>query len=265
MSLTDLIALIHSGHWLPLIALATLIARKWTSPDSKFPITIPPTWQPTVTAAGGLVYGLVSALQTGQSVGMALVGMAIAAGSGGFLDGVLTAIFDHDNAPVWARSIVFIFDDLTGKGPPPAPKSAAAVRIAKSIHPPPPPVATRVDWQPMMTGQRTKTTEWARALLWVASCVFCLTVVGRDIVACNKPLTPPPNTPADVEGALSCVTAALLTGGGNIDACVLKYGPALVADVIQTLLHSVFAKGHPELIPTMQTHLAGLKAKMAAP
>lgn len=143
MQLTDLIALLSSHNWLGLIALVTLLLRKWTTADSKFPITIPPTWQPTVTAAGGLAYGLVTALQQGESWGTALLSMAIAAGTGGFLDGLLTAIFDHDNAPVWARSIVFIFDDLTGGGPPP--KGAALERIKKlSSRPPPPPNAGRV-------------------------------------------------------------------------------------------------------------------------
>ena len=142
MQLTDLIALLSGHNWLGLIALLTLLARKWCSADSKFPITIPPTWQPTVTAAGGLVYGLVSSLQQGQSWGEALLSMAITAGAGGFLDGLLTAIFDHDNAPVWARSIVFIFDDLTGGGS--TPKGAAADRIRRKSSRPPPPNAGRV-------------------------------------------------------------------------------------------------------------------------
>lgn len=141
MSLTDLISLLQAHNWLGLIVLVVLIARKWTGPDSKFPVTIPPTWQPTVTAAGGLVYGLVSALQQGQSAGAAILSMAIAAGTGGFLDGILMAVFNHDNAPVWARSIVFIFDDLTGGGTPPT--GAAKERIARLSSKPPPPVATR--------------------------------------------------------------------------------------------------------------------------
>jgi hypothetical protein len=115
--LEQIVSLVQAGHWLPVILLATMIVRKWVSADSKFPVTIPKTWQPTITAAGGLAYGLELAIQQGQPIGSALLGMAVAAGTGGFLDGMLVAIFDHDNAPVWARSIVFIFDDLTGKTP----------------------------------------------------------------------------------------------------------------------------------------------------
>jgi hypothetical protein len=83
MSLTDLITLLQAHNWLGLIALLTLLARKWTSADSKFPVTIPPTWQPTVTAAGGLIYGLVSGWSQGP--GSAVLSMLIT--------GFATAIF----------------------------------------------------------------------------------------------------------------------------------------------------------------------------
>jgi hypothetical protein len=134
--LSDLLALVQSQHWLALILLATLVVRKWTGPDSKFPIVISPRWQPTVTAAGGLVYGFVSALQQGQSIGTALIVMAVSAGAGGFLDGTLTAIFDHDNAPKWAKAIVFIFDDLTGTTP--KAEQPKAVSMRPPSKPPPP-------------------------------------------------------------------------------------------------------------------------------
>jgi hypothetical protein len=137
MSLTDLLSLLQAHNWLGLIALLTLLFRKWTGPDSKFPITIPVTWAPTVTAAGGLIFGLVTALQQGQSVGAAVLSMLVAAGTGGFLDGIVVAVFNHDNAPVWARSLVFIFDDLTGGGTPPT--GAAKARIARLSTKPPPP------------------------------------------------------------------------------------------------------------------------------
>jgi hypothetical protein len=134
VQITDLISLLEGKHWLALIMLCILVVRKWTGPDSKFPITIPAPWQPTVTAAGGLVYGLVGALQAGSTPGQAVLAMAIAAGAGGFLDGLLVAIFDHDNAPVWARSIVFIFDDLTGG----TSTKAAGERVKRNSSRPPP-------------------------------------------------------------------------------------------------------------------------------
>jgi hypothetical protein len=80
-------------------------------------------------------------LQQGQSVGDAVLSMLVAAGTGGFLDGIVVAVFNHDNAPVWARSIVFIFDDLTGGGTPPT--GAAKARIARLSTKPPPPNMSR--------------------------------------------------------------------------------------------------------------------------
>lgn len=81
-------------------------------------------------------------------------------------------------------------------------------------------------------------------------------IAGASI-ACGKTL--PPNTPADVQSALDCVAAAVLAGTGLAD-CILKYGPALIADALQLLLNSKtltieqsnFARGQ----------LAGLKAKL---
>ena len=115
-ALQQLIALAASHGWLPLIMLATLYVRKILSPASGFPLTIPPKVLPIVSALGGLVYGFEQSLATGQKWDVALLGMAIAAGGTGFLDSILTAIFDHDNAPAWARAIVFVFDDLTKGG-----------------------------------------------------------------------------------------------------------------------------------------------------
>jgi hypothetical protein len=68
----------------------------------------------------------------------------------------------------------------------------------------------------------------------------------------------PPNTPADVEGAIACVTAAVLSGSG-LGECLAKYGPALVADAIQMLLNSTqFKSEHPDLVPVLESHRAAL-------
>jgi hypothetical protein len=117
-ALQQIIALASSHGWLPLIMLVTLYARKLLSPASGFPVTIPggPKMLPIVTAAGGLIYGFEQSVQAGQGVAVAALGAVLAAGSTGFLDSVLTAIFDHDNAPAWARALVFVFDDLTKGG-----------------------------------------------------------------------------------------------------------------------------------------------------
>jgi hypothetical protein len=89
---------------------------------------------------------------------------------------------------------------------------------------------------------------------------LCLTVGA----ACNG-VTAPPNTPVDVENAIGCVTTALLGGGGagSLVGCVAQYGPALIADIVSTLLHSSFAAKHPELVPAMQARLSELRAPVA--
>jgi hypothetical protein len=263
MSLTDLLSLVQSKHWLGLIAFAVLMVRKWTGPDSKFPVTIPATWAPTVTAAGGLAYGLVSALQTGQSLGMAALSMALAAGTGGFLDGMLVAIFNHDNAPVWARTLVFIFDDLTGGSA--KPHTAAADRVLRSVRPgalTPPTGVVIGSKPPPPAASRGKVGFTMKPLMFILTLLIALPTAGliAATTACTgKPIVVPPNAPTDVENAISCVTGALLSGG-DLTACITQYGPALVADALQILIHSTFGKEHPELLPKMQAKLVAMKA-----
>ena len=250
MQLTDLIALLSGHNWLGLIALLTLLARKWSSPDSRFPITIPPTWQATVTASGGLAYGLVSALQQGQSWGAALLSMAIAAGTGGFLDGLLTAIFDHDNAPVWSRSIVFIFDDLTGGGP--TPTGAAAVRIKKmSTRPPPPPGAGRVGlamifWIALAGG------TFATSMIFVEACTPAEQALQQRIeqtiladLAAGKTRT-----------QIIVDVGQLLAGQPGADVALI------VADAITFLIDTGVIP--PNVLPAAKTMLAELQAEHAA-
>jgi hypothetical protein len=75
-------------------------------------------------------------------------------------------------------------------------------------------------------------------------------------------LVAPPNMPVDVQNAIGCVTAALLGGGGvgSLVGCIAQYGPALIADVLSTLLHSSFATAHPELVPVMNARLVETRA-----
>ena len=127
--LQGIVALFASHGWLPLFALGLLYARKLCGPDSKFPITIPATWLPTVSAFFGLAYGVVTSLVNGSAIGPALLLCAVAAGGSGFLDGALTAIFNHGAAPRWAQAIVFLFDDLTG-GATNATKAGQAAKAA---------------------------------------------------------------------------------------------------------------------------------------
>jgi hypothetical protein len=121
--LQDLIDAASSRHFLAIILIVSLYVRKLASPDSNFPITIPPQWLSVISATGGLVFGLVSSVQSGTSWTDALVNMGLAAVASGFLDGLLTAIFSHANAPAWAKALVGIIDDLGGRTPPSPPSS----------------------------------------------------------------------------------------------------------------------------------------------
>lgn len=114
--LQQLYALAMAQHWLPLIAILALWVRKLASPQSGFPINIPTTWLPTVSATGGLVYGLVSSLQGGESASASIFDMVAAAAGTGFVDGLTSAIFAHNSAPAWARALVGIFDDVGSSG-----------------------------------------------------------------------------------------------------------------------------------------------------
>lgn len=142
MTINDILAALASHNYLGLFLLLTLYARKLTSADSKFPLSISPTWRPIVSAAAGLVYGVLASVQAGMSWGNAALGGAVAAGASGFLDGVLMAIFSHDNAPAWAKAIVFLFDDITGAGggevPPVAPPNAKPPAFRFGSKSPPP-------------------------------------------------------------------------------------------------------------------------------
>lgn len=256
--LEQLLALLKTRDWLPLVLLVTMIVRKWLSGESKFPVTIPKTWQPTVTAAGGLVYGAMLAIQGGQPIGLALLDMAAAAGAGGFLDGILVAIFDHDNAPVWARSIVFVFDDLTGRTPQ---HGAAAERVAKSIHPPPlPPVSTTLPSRPVSITQKpsepppksTRTRAWGAFETFPIFASIMLLMAGIGNACSSKSVGP--STPADIGGVVACVIADATAGRAPFD-CVEQYGPVLVNDVVPMLRHSKsFAAEHPEALPVLLSY-----------
>lgn len=238
MPLSDLISMATAQHWLPLIALLTLIVRRWTAEDSKFPVTIAPAWRSTVSAIGGLVYGFVSALQQGTSWGTALLTMASLAGASGFLDGLATAMFSQ-GAPRWARAIVFIFDDLT-KGSPAAPAQKAV-----SIKPPTPEVKP------------------PQASRWILSPVRAFQIPAfacLAAIAVSACLTSAPNLPSDVGGAVACVLADAIEARPVTD-CIDKYGPQLVADAISILEHSkTTTKEHPELTPRLASYRAAMGA-----
>ncbi len=127
--LQDIVALVSSHGWLPLFGFALLYARKLCGPDSRFPITLPAQWLPSVSAFLGLVYGVVSALQNGTPIGSAILSCIVLAGGSGFFDGILTAIVNHGAAPKWAQAAVFLIDDLSGGNT----NATTAGKIAKAV------------------------------------------------------------------------------------------------------------------------------------
>jgi hypothetical protein len=134
MQLSDLLALASAKNYLAIVLLLALYARKLVGPDSKFPISLSPNWRPTVTAAIGLVYVFVVALQGGKSLPMAGLDAFAVAATTGFADGLLTAIFNHAAAPSWARALVFIFDELGGGSAPGAGGGAGLAAVAASTY-----------------------------------------------------------------------------------------------------------------------------------
>jgi hypothetical protein len=112
-----------AGQWLALAVLIAAYLRRLTAPDSKFPVSLPPAWQPVATAVVGAVYAGIISFQGGMTAENAILATVLTAGAAGVADMVVVAIFgDPLKAPGWARAIVFLFDDLTGGGRiPPAP------------------------------------------------------------------------------------------------------------------------------------------------
>lgn len=144
--LEQLASAMTGHHWLALIAVLSLYVRKIASPASKFPgmPNISPEWLATISATGGLAYGLVDSLQSHVDPGTAAINCFLAAAGSGFFDGVLTAIFAHNSAPNWARFLVGVSDDVgtiggATKAPvTPAVAQAAAFGVRKdSIKSPP--------------------------------------------------------------------------------------------------------------------------------
>lgn len=108
------------GHqWLPLAILVIAYGRRLAQPDTKFPVSVPAQWLPTVTGGLSMATVFVTSLISALPIGMSLLASVVAGVGIGFFDGLLTAIFgDASKAPSWARSIVFLVDDLAGKPAP---------------------------------------------------------------------------------------------------------------------------------------------------
>jgi hypothetical protein len=136
MNFAQLIATFQAHQWLAAALIVVPYLRKLFSAGSKFPITLSPNVQPVVTAAFSMAIVVGSDLEAGTDL-LSSIGFGVVAGVGmGFFDGLLVAIFGSAaNAPSWAKSLVFLVDDLGG-GASQAAKSvakAAAVVLALAV------------------------------------------------------------------------------------------------------------------------------------
>lgn len=118
LDLTTLIKLVTGHQWLPVAALILLYARFAVSNASKFPITIPPTWLPVVSGVVTAAFTAVVAVQSGTSVGLAIVGLATTGVIATLLDAFAVAVFGNDpsKVPWYMRFVLMLAHDVAGGG-----------------------------------------------------------------------------------------------------------------------------------------------------
>jgi hypothetical protein len=230
-TLQQLIALLTAHSWLPVIAIVTLYLRKILSPASGFPITVPPRWLPVVSSTGALASGLVSSLQAGEGAGAAILDMAIMAAGGGFLDGLVTAIFDHDNAPAWARALVFVFDDLGGGSGGKRAAGGPAFGHPKSITPYSPAIAQAAKQPPPPAAARRRNTrpglrEWAIGLGFCAL-MFPPVAAASLMIACGSAQ----QTATDVTIGINATGCVITNAAADIAAGMTP--PQIVVDLVK--------------------------------
>lgn len=124
--MNDILTLLTSHNYLALALFAIVYVRKLTSASSAFPVTIAPQWQHVLTGVLAMAYGAVTDVMAHATAMTTVIDALAIGGSVGVADALLTAIFSSGNAPKWAKAIVFVFDDLSGKTPPAAKTSPSA-------------------------------------------------------------------------------------------------------------------------------------------
>ncbi len=231
--LTQLLALIGAHNYLALAIVATLYVRTLCGPDSKFPITLPVKWQPSVTAACTLAYVFESAWQGGDTVAQAGLAALVSAASTGFLDGLCVAIWNGANAPSWARAIVFLVDDIAGGGgaakPPSAPKGPSVL-------------------------------AGAAMLLVVGILAIVPASTGCGLFAGSK-------LPSDIDADVQCVMSQVEGGQTSLTQIATACGGLglqTVVDIVELLLGSSNGKVPPANRPALEEELGKAKALLAA-
>ena len=121
MDFSTLLAALQHSPYLAALALISMLARAWVTDRSAFPLTLPASWQPVITALAAAALNATASLQAGIGWQVVVMTSLAWAASTGFLDGILVAAWgDPKKAPIWARWAVMIFDDverLSGAGP----------------------------------------------------------------------------------------------------------------------------------------------------
>ena len=128
MTPSALLAAFRAHNWMPALVMMSLLVRTWLTDKSKFPMSLPPNWQPVVVAGAA---GFVNAVATAQAGAPPMIVLSTTMAwmaSTGFLDGVLAAMWgDTQKAPWWGRAVVMSFD--TTRGPPSGPALPAETQM----------------------------------------------------------------------------------------------------------------------------------------
>jgi hypothetical protein len=205
MDFTSLLAALQHSPLLAAFALLGILARAWVTDRSAFPLTLPPSWQPVITALAAATINASASIEAGiawQTVAMTSLAWAATTG---FLDGILVAIWgDPKKAPAWARFAVMIFDDVEGRasGNPPTGSSGTGsggtiIEALVSCCPPgPPPIVPPTPPPAVPTVHSDESTP---------------TLVEDVPHIPSKP--PPPEPPAAARAVVSVFTGLATAGG----------------------------------------------------
>ena len=250
--MTPILHALRSFNFLPLFLTLTLIFRKWVSDESSFPVSIPATWRGVITAAVGSVYGLEMALSNGATFLSALGTAGALAVAGGLADGLLTAVFNHGNAPAWAKLIVMVFDAEAGSAKKFGGGSKGKGHPLVGSEPEPPKAETQVLRAAAPTSDRMRLamrlTPFVSVLLLVGCCLF--------LSGCSAFLKSV--VPGDLQKNFDCVTTGAIKSEPieQIEAECLPGQIATIADIILLLAHSadpnVAAKARAILVDAQQ-------------
>ena len=113
MDLSQIAAALGQHNYLALVLLGAVYLRTLFGDESKFPVTWDPNLRPLFVGVASAVVMAVTARDNGQSWTLAAGSAVMGLCTGGFLDGMIVAIFGTTaKAPTWARWLVAAVDDV---------------------------------------------------------------------------------------------------------------------------------------------------------